>query len=265
MANAAGMIYESIWRDPDWRQLSRGAQALYMQLLSQKELDCAGILPLQPDKWATGCNGLTVEQVWADLDELQHNRFVYCDRDTYEAFIRTYIRNSNVMKVPNMRKSARRAATLVGSPVIKLILAQELRATGDPECEATAHEINPSGRVAEPIANPSVFNPSGTLSEGSGVGMGEGVPHLGSNSGGEPRPTCSKHPNGNLNDEPCQGCKRVREWEKARAVEAEADQLDERRRLREIRDNCPHCCGTNVIEIREGVVAKCDHQAAAHA
>jgi len=35
MANAAGMIFESIWRDSDWRKLSRGAQALYMQLLSQ--------------------------------------------------------------------------------------------------------------------------------------------------------------------------------------------------------------------------------------
>ena len=39
MANAAGLIHESIWRDDDWRQLSRGAQALYMQLLSQKEVD----------------------------------------------------------------------------------------------------------------------------------------------------------------------------------------------------------------------------------
>jgi hypothetical protein len=48
MANAAGFIQESIWRDPHWRQLSRSAQALYMQLLSQKELDCAGILRCSP-------------------------------------------------------------------------------------------------------------------------------------------------------------------------------------------------------------------------
>lgn len=56
MANAAGLIHESIWRNPEWRYLSRGAQALYMQLLSQKEVDCAGVLPLQPAKWAKGCN-----------------------------------------------------------------------------------------------------------------------------------------------------------------------------------------------------------------
>ncbi len=58
MANAAGFIHESIWRDDHWRILSRPAQALYMQLLSQKELDCAGILPLPPNKWAKGCGGV---------------------------------------------------------------------------------------------------------------------------------------------------------------------------------------------------------------
>jgi hypothetical protein len=70
--------------------------------------------PLQPNKWAKGCDSLTVEQVWADLEELQRERFVYFDNDTDEAFIRTYIRNSNVAKSPNMRKAARRAAVLVG-------------------------------------------------------------------------------------------------------------------------------------------------------
>ena len=125
MANAAGMICESIWRDSDWRKLSRGAQALYMQLLSQKELDCAGILPLQPEKWATGCDGLTVQQVWDDLNELQDNRFVYYDTDTYEALIRTHVRNSNVLKVPNMRKSAIRSALLIGSKPLREVLAVE--------------------------------------------------------------------------------------------------------------------------------------------
>lgn len=260
MANAAGFIQESIWRDPDWRALSRGAQMMYVQLLSQKELDCAGVLPLQPHKWAKGCGALTVEQVFADLDELQSHRFVFYDIDTDEAFIRTYIRNSNVMKVPNMRKSARRAALLVGSPIIKPILADELRATGDAECASTAEEINPSGTLAEGLINPSVQNPSGTLPEPTGVGKGVGVSHLGNNSGGvKPRPVCSKHRKGNPNDDNCRGCMRIRRWDADNAESIKADELDAKRRSREIAEHCPDCHGTNTIEVGDNAARKCDH------
>lgn len=266
MANAAGFIQESIWRDPEWRRLSRSAQALYVQLLSQKELDCAGILPLQPHKWAKGCAELTVEQVLADLDELQSHRFVFHDNDTDEVFIRTYIRNSNVMKVPNMRKSARRSALLVGSSVIKPILAAELVATGDPECVVTAREINPSLTLPEPLPNPSDRNPSGTLPEPTGVGKGVGVTNLGNNSGGvNARPICSKHRNGNPDGDACRGCMRIREWDENHAAAAEADELDAKRRARERADNCPDCHGTNVIEVADNRVRKCFHEAALHA
>ena len=266
MANAAGFIQESIWRDPEWRQLSRGAQALYVQLLSQKELDCAGIVPLQPQKWAKGCSELTLEQVIADLDELQAHRFVFYDDDTDEAFIRTYIRNSNVMKVPNMRKSARRSALLVASSTIKKILADELMATGDPECVATAQEINPSITLPEPFPNHSNRNPSGTLPEPTGVGKGVGVTHLGNNSGGEnARPVCSKHPNGNDKDENCRGCMKCRQWDESQATARRDDELRIRRQARELADKCPDCNGTNTIDVGENEVVKCEHRAVAHA
>lgn len=262
MANAAGLIHESIWRNPEWRHLSRGAQALYMQLLSQKEVDCAGVLPLQPNKWAKGCHGLTVEQVMADLDELQQHRFVYYDEDTDEAFVRTYIRNSNVMKVPNMRKSARRAATLVGSAKIRSILAAELRATGDDDCAETADEIDPepapkparSKQKSEPFRNPSV-----TLPEGSGVGVGVGVTHVSSTKGGSARPNCSKHPNGNSEEANCRGCMRRRQWDEQHAAERAADELDKRRRLKEAIAGCPDCHGTNTIDVADNAAAICNH------
>jgi len=171
MANAAGFIQESIWRDDHWRRLSRTAQALYMQLLSQKEVDCAGILPLQPHKWAKGCNGMTVEQVWADLAELQQERFVFYDIDTDEVLIRTYIKNSNVLKVPNMRKSANRSALLVGSPLIRAVLGCEMVATGHPDFVETAAKINPSGNPSLTVM-PTVPEPIG---EPTGVGVGVGV------------------------------------------------------------------------------------------
>ena len=245
MANAAGFIQESIWRDPHWRRLSRSAQALYMQLLSQKELDCAGVLPLQPNKWAKGCDELTVDQVWDDLEELQQERFVFYDTYTDEAFVRTYIRNSNVIKVPNMRKAARRAAVLVGSELIKPILASELRSTGDPDCVAVADQINPSGTPPEPFPNGSKPTVSEPLPEPTGVGVGVGVPHLPSNQVGErpPRPNCSDHDENS--DEDCRRCMKRRLWDEKYGPEIEADELEQQRRKRtalvEAQRDCAHC------------------------
>jgi hypothetical protein len=265
MANAAGFIQESIWRDEHWRQLSRSAQALYMQLLSQKELDCAGILPMQPNKWAKGCSGLTVEQVWDDLDELQRERFVYYDVDTDELFVRSYMRNSNVMKSPNMRRAATRAAVLVGSAFLKPLLAEELRAVGaamgDNECLTAADKINPSRTPPEPFPNGSNRTVPEPFAEpsGAGVGVGEGVTSGGS-SVGESRPQCSKHPENS--DGPCIACKRRREWDDSRA----ADELDVKRVARDARrqaiNDCP-LCDENGMASGRGGLRRCDHQAVA--
>jgi hypothetical protein len=267
MANAAGLIHESIWRDDDWRQLSRGAQALYMQLLSQKEVDCAGVLPLQPHKWAKGCDGLTAEQVMADLDELQQHRFVYYDEDTDEALIRSYIRRApNVMKVPNMRKSARRAAALVGSSKLRAVLADEMRATGDPDFIVSAEELHPSS-TSEPAASKQISEPlrkgSVTLTEPSSVSESVSESHLSSTKGGSTRPICSKHPNGNSEGN-CRGCMKTREWDEQHAEALAADELEQKRRRRALVASCPDCNGTNVIEVAENRVIKCQHQAVLH-
>jgi hypothetical protein len=260
MANAAGFIQESIWRDEHWRQLSRSAQALYMQLLSQKELDCAGILPLQPNKWAKGCRELTVDRVWSDLEQLQREQFVFFDTETDEAFIRTYIRNSNVIKVPNMMKSALRAALLVGSESIKPLLAAELRATGRDDAIKVAEQINPSGTLPEPFGNGSESNPSETLSKPTGVGTGVGVGvTLVSTQVGGARPECSKHPENS--DTGCRPCMKRRQWDEA----WEAGDLDRRRAARAaakaLGDDCVICHGTNWIPDTDPAV-KCNHQEA---
>lgn len=255
MANAAGFIQESIWRDSHWRSLSRTAQATYMQLLSQKELDCAGVLPLQVFKWAKGCDSVTEADIWADLEELQRERFVFFDMDSDEAFIRTYIRNSNVIKSPNMMKSALRSARLVASEPIRVVLAAELRATGREDAEKVAQELNPLETLSEPFPNPSKSNPSETLSEPSGVGVGVGVPHHPTNPvGEEPSPFCSSHPGGT--EDACFACGQARRtypdrkaaWDKA-VAEYRAH----------VRKNCIRCHGTNTYEDADGNVHKCDH------
>ena len=268
MANAAAFIQQSIWRDEHWRSLSRAAQALYLQLLSQKELDCAGILPLQPNKWAKGCNELTAAQVVTDLDELQQARFVYYDVDTDELFVRSYMRNSNVMKSPNMRRAATRAAVLVGSEFLKPLLAAELRAVGeamnDAECLAAAEKINPSGTPPEPFPKGSNRTVREPFVEPSGVGegVGTGVTLASNHLGEEPPQFCSSHPNGT--DKGCHPCGRARLKHEAWLEDQQQNELEIRRRAKQLRDNCPVCEGTNWIPNTDPA-EPCNHQEAANA
>ena len=261
MPNAAAMIYESIWRDGDWRKLSRSAQCLYVQLLSQKELDCAGLLPLQPTKWAKGCDEMTVEQLWADLDELQDHRFAFYDVDTDEVLIRTQVHKPFIIKGPKTRESALRAAKLCASPALRAVLSAELRATGLPDFVAAAEDLdpsqppetNPTDRVSKPYPNPietlSGGYPIDTPSIPPGTGTGTGLTHLGNNSRGEERPHCAKHPEGNPNDDPCRGCQRARTWDETHAGTQQAAQAQteaaNRRATAQAKaaaiHDCPHC------------------------
>lgn len=269
MANAAGFIQESIWRDEHWRRLTRSSQALYMQLLSQKELDCAGILPLQPNKWAKGCDELTFDQVWTDLNELQRERFVYYDIDTDELFVRSYMRNSNVMKSPNMRRAATRAAVLVGSTFLKSLLSEELRAVGtamdDDECLAAADKINPSRTPPEPFPNGSNRTVPEPFAEPSGVGEGEGTGvTLASNHFGEPPSEfCPSHPNGT--EKNCFACGQARRDYPERKDQWDRAVLDAAALQRQTAiDNCRRCDEFGDITFDDSV-RRCDHREQAHA
>ena len=80
---------------------------------------------------------------------------------------------------------------------------------------------------------------------------------------GEPPKTCRRHPGGT--EVPCGACAKARRAHEQWSEQHRQDELDERRRLRELRDNCPRCKGTNVVEVGPDKVAKCDHQEASHA
>lgn len=73
-----------------------------------------------------------------------------------------------------------------------------------------------------------------------------------------PSKFCSKHPEGT--ERPCAACRRAREGHEAWESAQRDDELDQRRRLKEIADNCPVCQGTNWIPDTEPAV-RCDHNA----
>lgn len=269
MANAAGMLKESIWRDKEFRALPRTAQATYAQLISQKDLDRAGIQPLQATKWAKGCDETTPEDISADLKTLEQHRFVFVDEDSDELFVRSYMRHCDVARYPNILKNALRCAQLVASEKIRFELAKELRRLRKADADRVADAIEPVDFEPEPFngsetqTNPSVtvperLNGSGTLREPQGYGSGSGSVTLGSNHLGEapskshtdetaatpdrnepPPEHCPKHPGGTA--APCGACRTARErcetWEADRRAAAET-----RRRafLAEL-DACPDC------------------------
>lgn len=236
MANTGGFLDESIWRDRDFRALPRTAQATFAQLLSQKELDRAGLLPLQITKWAKACHAMTIDDLCADLKALQAARFVCIDEDTDELLVRSYMRRSNVIKQPNLLKNALKCAAMAASDSLRHELAVELRRMGRKDTISTADDIDPGEppeTLPEPFANPSEtlpepLNPSGTPREPRGVGEGEGVvtsvggyvggshahvrtreaPEPATPSNDPPPTTCPQHPNGT--DQPCRPCAETR-------------------------------------------------------
>nr|WP_237082091.1 hypothetical protein [Mycobacteroides abscessus] len=270
MTNSAGMLKESIWRDGHFRQLSRTAQCTYAQLLSQKDLDRAGMQPLQITKWAKGCDEMTMDDLRADLDELERERFVFYDDETDELFIRAYMRTTEVTRYPQYLKNALKCAVMVASPKLRHELAVELRRLRKPEANQVAAQIDPSDpdpddTVPEPCANPTVtvpegcengsstVNPDGTLPEPyrdrGRVGVRELT--LVSTQVGErsapPPEFCPRHPGGT--DDPCRACRRHRElraqWAADDVTLAAAAQRAQREAERDIQrhaiDACPMC------------------------
>ena len=278
MANAFGMVDEALWRrDRDFRALSRSAQCTFVQLLSQRDLDCAGVLTLHVELLAKACDEVTVEDIWRDLRELEAAGFIYVDTDTDELLIRSYVRRP-AGRPPNILKAAYKAARAVSSPKLRSVLARELRRLNKAEADTVADEIdagwepipNPSETVPESIGNPSTpRKPSGTHSNGISTDTDTSldsptvVGHLGGTRAGAqarddtdpsgqspPSRTCQSHPSGTTDN--CGGCADARRayehWEirqaKADAERARAEaaeRVESARAAVEAIEACPLC------------------------
>jgi hypothetical protein len=96
MARSFGKVRSTIWDDPDFRALSPGAQRLYVQILSQKRLTLAGVVPFSPRAWARGCDDLEAADIETAAAELADAGFVIIDYDTEELMVRTMLKHDPV-------------------------------------------------------------------------------------------------------------------------------------------------------------------------
>lgn len=273
MANAAGLINEGLWRkDKEFQQLPRLAQCTFCQILSQKDLDTAGVLTLHLELLAKACTELTEEQLRADFAVLEQRRFLFVDYDTDEVFLRSYVRLVSV-KSPNAWRSVPKNARLIASLKIRHELALELRRIGRKDAVELADEIDPVPTPSQPPPDPI-----GTPSEGDTPSEPHRdppsqvpVPYKSSlsvvGSVGErahARPACPDHPENSLFED-CRFCMRRREWDKQNADLIAADDLARRRHQREVAASCPDCHGTNQIQIGDDLVRRCEHSAVRNA
>ncbi len=261
MARDHGRVLCAIWRDRDFRQRSIAAQRLYMLLLSQANVNNAGVLPLQVSKWAKGCDQTRSDDIQAALDELAEHRFVFYDEDTEEALIRSYMRNDGVMKHKYIWTNALRCAEHTESPVLREVLAEELLRTRRKDAEAVAAtlmgmppEPDPDGIPipSETDSNDQCHSDAIEITRGRGKGRGKGEPSVATQVGEGPRPECSKHET-NYEGGSCLPCKRRREWDKAHPEYFAQLEAEERQRKELLRINCPRCHGLSTYEDEAGV------------
>lgn len=231
-------LYGEMWSDPRWQQLSVTAQWLFLRLKSSTTRNPAGIVEMQPIKWANGAHGATVEQMQDALSELIAYRYIDADDNTQEIMIVGFI-ETDAIRNQKFYVTTLKAARSCESPRLRVALfkavqqvhppdlsgfrnektRESLRATIEAAYEALAAKVTRD--LAADLTLPSVdFNPSPvqasvdvsvpasvTATVSRGDAMGDGM-------GDQPAP-CRIHPERPAVDDAgwCADChERERRW-----------------------------------------------------
>lgn len=126
MARDYGAIKTSIWTDPDFHTLTPPAQHLYLALLCHPTLTLAGVLDWRPGRLSNISATLTPTDIEHTAHELETRGYLIIDRDSEEAFIRSFHRNDGSMKQPNLGTGIANALTEVSSHTLHAHIAAEL-------------------------------------------------------------------------------------------------------------------------------------------
>ncbi|ANZ36454.1 hypothetical protein BBK82_10640 [Lentzea guizhouensis] len=148
-----------MWDDDDFIGLSALAKLVYVQLCMQRKLEYSGELTVSVKRWSKAHPDQEPDTIRAALAELDAARFVVVDQDTDELLIRSFIRNDQLYKQPNVLRAALRSAFEITSPLLRRALAAELRrlpaeitgpapAVAAIELEAGARELPASVKAA---------------------------------------------------------------------------------------------------------------------
>jgi hypothetical protein len=126
MARGHGRILTSIWEDEDFKALDPAEQRLYLFLISQPNLNHAGLLDLTLRRWARKARGLTVAELEKTIAALEDARFVVMDDDTEELLIRSFVRNDGVWRMPKVMGAMVSGALEISSKRLQRALLDEM-------------------------------------------------------------------------------------------------------------------------------------------
>ena len=181
MPRTEARIFTSIWKDEDFLALPPSPQRLYMFLLSQEDLTYCGAMPLRIPRWVRKAAGLSAADLEQDLKVLEAagRQFVITDEETGELLVRSFMRNDEVWKQPNLMKAARSAAAQVESPAIRAAILSELhRIPAGHSASRLVRDVHAAfiHDLSEGSPNPSA-NPNGNSfpNPDSDVPAGQGI------------------------------------------------------------------------------------------
>ena len=126
MAREHARIWISIWDDPDFLSLPSAHQRMYFGLMSNEDINYAGVAPLLPGRLAAKAPDLTERKVVSAIDALAEARFLVVDKGTSEVLVRTFIRHDGILKQPNVVKAMNKAWAKVYSDAIRGAIYEEL-------------------------------------------------------------------------------------------------------------------------------------------
>lgn len=166
MARKHARLLVSIWRDPDWLDLTCYQQVTYLSVLSSPDLSWCGVAPHLPQRFVGSSDG-TLRRTVDAIKALDDARFLILDRETDEICVRSFVRHDDILKQPNVAKAMVDALGRVHSDTIRDAICQELcRAyaegpalKGWPAVREVAPDLH-EWIITNPSGNPSA-NPSG--------------------------------------------------------------------------------------------------------
>lgn len=126
MARGHGRILTRIWDDPDFIVLAPELQRLYLFLISQPNLNHAGLLPLTLKRWSLKAHGLTPDLLLSQLTVLGFAGFVVVDETTEELLVRSFVRNDGVWKQPQVMGAMVSGALEISSHQLRWALLDEV-------------------------------------------------------------------------------------------------------------------------------------------
>lgn len=150
MARTYAKLLLDTWdAESDFAGLSRDAQWLYWVLLSHPMTSSAGVLPLQPRKWARRASDATPETVAKALADLVADVKIIVDDDTEEVLIRTFVRHDGGANNPNLHKGIIAAIGGIESDLLRRHARWQLALARGENPQGTDPDEDPSERSPE--------------------------------------------------------------------------------------------------------------------